>query len=32
VHETLRGTEVDVERSAGGTGGEGTDPLNRKPL
>jgi uncharacterized protein (TIGR02271 family) len=32
VHETLRGTEVDVERSAGGTSGEGTDPLNKKPL
>jgi uncharacterized protein (TIGR02271 family) len=32
VHETLRGTEVDVERDAGSTTGGSTDPLNKKPL
>lgn len=32
VHETLRGTEVEVQRDAGDATTGGTDPLNKKPL
>ncbi|WP_408449121.1 YsnF/AvaK domain-containing protein [Paraburkholderia sediminicola] len=32
VHDTVRGTEVEVQRDTGNAATGGTDPLNKKPL
>jgi stress response protein YsnF len=32
VHDTVRGTEVEVERDTSNAATGGTDPLNKKPL